>query len=351
MDVEINFKGTIMKTLEHEIRDVMSRKKEKDLIEEVNNNFINLVNTLYEEELTEEQFVTLYEAYINYLIEQESWYSKAYSKAMNHPIAKAILPAYGAYDVATRAGQGDVGGLSSMGAGALVAGAKLAGKAGSKLIPGIGSAIAAGETYDNIKKGKYVDAAISGLGVIPGPTQAISLGLSVAKGAHDAFAPDPSAKPPNTDNKSPAATPPPVSPPGANSSSTSTGPRRGTLAPLVPRDTTGSTGAVQNPTQQTSSSTTPTPATTNVSRQPEMTTPLAGGAKDSRMSVEPPKTTQPDTKPATTAQPSTSTKSQEPPESARKQKPSTSSDSSYSGRSIGDYGKDNSWVQPAFNRG
>jgi hypothetical protein len=80
-------------------------------------------------------------------------------------------------------------------------------------------------------------------------------------------------------------------------------------------------------------------------------TPLAGNKKDDRMSVPSTTSVPPSTGTAPSSPAAPSTKSQEPPESARKQKPTTSSGSSYSGNMIGDYGKDNSWVQSAFNRG
>ena len=372
MDVEINFKGTIMKTLEHEIRDVMSRKKEKDLIEEVNNNFINLVNTLYEEELTEEQFVTLYEAYINYLIERDGMLSKAWNLIKNNPKTSSAIgvgavggsqlqnpPSDGVEDTldATRLGLGAAGLASSRFTGA-------AAKA-AKFIPGVSTAVGLGTAAYRAYKGDYTGAGLAAGSAIPGP---VGWGFSAADMARGALGhPDASASPPNpatppnTDNKSPAApaaTPPPVSPPGSKEKSPiAVDPLSGTVTNISNDKKQQPLDKKQIEYTDRGFSQTPTPASTNVSRQPEMKTPLAGGATDSRMSVPtPPKTTQPDTKPVTTQpastpQPSTSTKSQEPPESARKQKPSTSSDSSYSGRSIGDYGKDNSWVQPAFNRG
>ena len=58
-----------MKTLEHTIRDVMSGKHQNDLLEDVNDKFIDSVRKVYGDDLTEEEFIYLYEQYMNYLIE------------------------------------------------------------------------------------------------------------------------------------------------------------------------------------------------------------------------------------------------------------------------------------------
>lgn len=70
-----------MKTLEHEIRDVLSGKQYYDLIEQTNNNFINMLDQIYEEKIDKELFLELYESYIEYLIEQDPWYSRVWSGA------------------------------------------------------------------------------------------------------------------------------------------------------------------------------------------------------------------------------------------------------------------------------
>ena len=55
-----------MKTLEHTIRDVMSGKHQNDLLEEVTLDFVESVKKVYGNDLTEEEFIYLYEQYMNY---------------------------------------------------------------------------------------------------------------------------------------------------------------------------------------------------------------------------------------------------------------------------------------------
>lgn len=85
-----------MKSLEHNIRDVLSRKNEKEYIEEMNNSFIKNVKKIYGNDLSEDEFLFLYEGYINCLLEQDSWAEKAKSfiKASPAMLKKAAM--YGA---------------------------------------------------------------------------------------------------------------------------------------------------------------------------------------------------------------------------------------------------------------
>ena len=522
MDVEINFKGTIMKTLEHEIRDVMSRKKEQDLIEEVNNNFINMINDMYEEEISEEKFIQLYELYIIHLNEQNEFkidknyphaqlvarsnnpvnpkpfstpsptvdarhaqispngnvnlktsmfgrpvgqlstppktFSTFYSdnparlvygsdgnpltssnKGINQPPATTSggnVPAtQGTRQVGPAATPSNSGGSSSTGSNtqspidtakarltatdvkAVNSGVSNITKYGSRALGVLGAGY---DAYNRYKEGQSAGHIVAGTGAtvaggLYGAAKGAALGATIgsavpivgtaaggvvggllggAIGGYtagkavdlvaDAASPNPNAKPPNSAT-TPAATPPPVSPPGSKEKSPiAVDPLSGTVTDISKdkkqepldknqinytnrgfslssgtspenkiKQATQSTGNITGSNIHMTQPTTPTPASTNVSRQPEMTTPLAGGATDSKMNIStPPKiNTGSVPQPATTSQTQPTVKTQEPPESARKQKPSTSSDSSYSGRSIGDYGKDNSWVQPAFNRG
>jgi hypothetical protein len=162
MDVKIKYKGIRMKTLEHEIRDVLSGKNEQELVEEINNRFVNMINELYEEPISEEQFLSLYESYIEYLIEQEpSAMSRLWSgvKGMG---SKILGPLGIAYDANERYSKGQsirdvVGGTASTLAGG-IAGAKtgaalgaLGGPAGvgvGGIIGGVLGGIGAGDLYD-----------------------------------------------------------------------------------------------------------------------------------------------------------------------------------------------------------
>jgi hypothetical protein len=353
MDVEINYKGTIMKTLEHTIRDVMSGKREQDLIEEVNNNFINIINTVYEEKLSEEKFIELYNLYIDHLIEQEPWYSNLYQGAKNTASSlyrgaakygsKAIAPVGAALDAGLRYSEGQPTGQILAGTGASLAGGLAGSWAGAKTLGTAGGII-----------GGPVGA---GIGTVVGGIGGGILGSFGGSKYVDAMYPNAAAKPPTSNTQPTTAAPatPPVSPPGANTNVAPT-----TTQPAERRG--GTSGAVRSLDQKLNQPETPTPpsaptspvapsTSTSSSRTPEMMTPLAGNKKDDRMSVPSTTSVPPSTGTAPSSPAAPSTKSQEPPESSRKQKPTTSSGSSYSGNMIGDYGKDNSWVQSAFNRG
>lgn len=151
-----------MKTLEHEIRDVLSEKQYYDLIEQTNNNFINMLDQIYEEKIDKELFLELYESYIEYLIEQDPWYKRMWSgaKDMANTVAsskagkiagKLMGPlnvasdAYGRYS----SGQSTMDVIGGTAASALGA---LGGTAiGGPFIGGTAGSIAGSELYDRIR--------------------------------------------------------------------------------------------------------------------------------------------------------------------------------------------------------
>lgn len=157
-----------MKTLEHEIRDVLSEKQYYDLIEQTNNNFINMLDQIYEEKIDRELFLELYESYIEYLIEQDPWYSRVWSgaKDMASKIGSSKAAKFGskligplnvgwsAYD-RYKAGQSMtdiIGGTVASGLGTL-AGTAIGGLGGlpGSVAGGISGNIAGGELYDKFR--------------------------------------------------------------------------------------------------------------------------------------------------------------------------------------------------------
>lgn len=116
-----------MKTLEHNIRDVLTRKNDQLIVEEINNDFIAFVNGVFDRQLTEEEFLSLYESYVNYLIEQEA------------SMASKIM-----------------------------SGAKWLGR-GARFVPGIQTAAGLGLAGYRALQGDYKGAGLSLGSAIPGP--------------------------------------------------------------------------------------------------------------------------------------------------------------------------------------
>lgn len=233
-----------MKTLEHNIRDVMSGKNDQLIVEEINNDFIEFVNKVFDRQLTEEEFSSLYESYVNYLIEQDPWYSpsrlKQFGQGVGEFARNAFLPgvASGNTSISTAQGTGTAAGAAMAKGGFF-----------SRLVPGLGSGLSAVDAYERYKKGDKAGAAISATGVVPiTPLQIMGMGLNyvrdnpgkplegepTTRGPERALqragaspnvlqpgtdVPRSVQKPPGVQTPTPTSAPPPATPPVASPSS------------------------------------------------------------------------------------------------------------------------------------
>ena len=231
-----------MKNLEHTIRDAMSGKHQKDLLEDVNDKFIDSVRKVYGDDLTEEEFIYLYEQYMNYLIEQTAvnWEQVRKNAQTVSPISgkSGLLRTAGKIGAGIAAGAGIGAGLSGVspaperdsaeqnvdtarqrigGAGIgssllsktgnyLPKVAEYAGKA-ARVIPGLQTVMGLGTAGYRAYKGDYTGAGLAAASAIPGP---VGWAATAADATRDALSDTENKKPqePATNPETPKVLPP-----------------------------------------------------------------------------------------------------------------------------------------------